>query len=158
METEESESTNEEISSMDNITGQKRKNSSSLNNTTRTKRRAPVRNYLESTPTGVSTYLSEPETKAESLLWWRANVIQYSTLARVAMDYLAVQATSVPSEQAFSIAKHTVSLTHNRIDPETARASLCLKSWYTELGDIINVEEQESECNIDNIDNIFGES
>ncbi|CAG8693092.1 13080_t:CDS:1, partial [Ambispora gerdemannii] len=44
----------------------------------------------------VSTYLSEFETKAESLLWWRANDIQYPTLARVAMDYLAVQATSVP--------------------------------------------------------------
>jgi len=52
METEESESTNEETSSLDNIANQKRKRSSSLNNTTRKKRRAPVRDYLESTPTG----------------------------------------------------------------------------------------------------------
>ncbi|CAG8632608.1 7929_t:CDS:2, partial [Ambispora gerdemannii] len=84
----------------------------------------------------INTYLSEPETEAEPLLWWRANAMQYLTLARIAMDYLAIQATSVPSEQAFSIAKHIVSLNRNRIDPETARASLCLKSWYTELDDI----------------------
>lgn len=49
------------------------------------------------------------------------------------MDYRAIQATSVASEQIFSIAKHTVSPTHNHINPEVTRTSLCLKSWYVEL-------------------------
>ncbi|CAG8793782.1 6628_t:CDS:1, partial [Racocetra persica] len=53
------------------------------------------------------------------------------------MDFLAVQSMSVPSEQAFSIARNTISLTQNRINPEVARASLCLKSWFTELGDML---------------------
>ena len=47
----------------------------------------------------------------------------------MAKDYLSIQVTSVPSEQAFSIAKNTITPTRNRLDPEKARASLCLKSW-----------------------------
>ena len=45
-------------------------------------------------------------------------------------DYLIVQATSVSSEQIFSVAKHTISPTRNRLSTENIRASLCLKTWY----------------------------
>jgi len=48
----------------------------------------------------------------------------------MARDYLVVQATSVSSEQIFSVAKHTISPTRNRLSEENIRASLCLKSWY----------------------------
>jgi hypothetical protein len=88
----------------------------------------------------LKNYLTEPETEAEPLLWWKANSIQYPVLARMALDFLAVQATSVSSEQVFSVAKHTISLTRNRINPEVARASLCMKSWYTELGYVLKEE------------------
>jgi hypothetical protein len=84
-----------------------------------------------STRNEIDAYFSEPETNVESLLWWKANVKQYPILAYIAMDYLAIQATSVASEQIFSTAKHTVSPTH--INPEVTRTSLCLKSWYVEL-------------------------
>ena len=47
----------------------------------------------------------------------------------MAKDYLAIQATSVPSEQAFSVAGNTVTRTQNRLFPETARACLCMKNW-----------------------------
>jgi hypothetical protein len=47
----------------------------------------------------------------------------------MARDYLTIQATSVPSEEAFSIAGNTISKTRNRLSSETARACLCLKSW-----------------------------
>lgn len=47
----------------------------------------------------------------------------------MARDYLTVQATSVASEQAFSIARNTITKTRNRLLPETARACLCVKSW-----------------------------
>ena len=42
-------------------------------------------------------------------------------------DYLAIQATSTESERTFSMADNTI--TDKRLDPETVRASLCLKSW-----------------------------
>ncbi len=47
----------------------------------------------------------------------------------MAHNYLAIQETSVPNEQAFSVASHTITKVRNRLNPETARASLCLKSW-----------------------------
>jgi hypothetical protein len=56
--------------------------------------------------------------------------VRYSGLAQMARDYLIVQATSVSSEQIFSVAKHTISPTRNRLSTENIRASLCLKTWY----------------------------
>ena len=51
-------------------------------------------------------------------------------LANMARDYLIVQATSVPSEQMFSVAKFTINPTRNYLNPEKVRASLCLKTWF----------------------------
>ncbi|GBC52857.2 zinc finger BED domain-containing protein RICESLEEPER 2-like [Rhizophagus irregularis DAOM 181602=DAOM 197198] len=53
----------------------------------------------------------------------------FDSLVRMVKDYLSIQATSVPSEQVFSIAKNTINPTRNRLFPEKARMSLCLKSW-----------------------------
>ena len=47
----------------------------------------------------------------------------------MARDFLTIQATSVASEQAFSVAGNTITKTRNRLLPETARACLCMKSW-----------------------------
>ena len=47
----------------------------------------------------------------------------------MAKDYLTIQATSVLCEQTFSVAGNTITRTRNRLNPETACATLCLKSW-----------------------------
>lgn len=65
------------------------------------------------------------------LEWWKLHSNNYPTLARLARDFLAIPASTVPSESTFSIAKHTINAVRNRIEGETARASLCLKSWIT---------------------------
>ena len=90
---------------------------------------------LRSTPTNNITtelekYLMMPsEDQVDPLLWWRAQQCEYPTLSQIARDYLSIQATSVASEQAFSIAGQTISDVRNRLDGETARVILCLKSW-----------------------------
>ena len=56
--------------------------------------------------------------------------MHYSGLVQMARDYLTVQATSVSSEQMFSVTKHTISPTQNRLSPENVHARLCLKTWY----------------------------
>jgi hypothetical protein len=56
------------------------------------------------------------------LEWWKLHSDNYPTLSRLARDYLAIPASSVPSESTFSIAKHTISTVRNRIEEETARA------------------------------------
>ncbi|CAG8691993.1 15238_t:CDS:2, partial [Cetraspora pellucida] len=77
-------------------------------------------------------YLISAEVDCEVLSWWKAhaNNRNYKNIAKMAQDYLCIQATSVPSEQIFSVAKHTINSLRNRLDPEKARATLCLKSWY----------------------------
>ncbi|CAG8811657.1 10269_t:CDS:2, partial [Cetraspora pellucida] len=77
-------------------------------------------------------YLMSSEVDCEVLSWWKAhaNNQNYKNVAKMAQDYLCIQATSVPSEQVFSVAKHTINPLRNRLDPEKARATLCLKSWY----------------------------
>ena len=50
-------------------------------------------------------------------------------LARVAMDYLSIPAATVDIEREFSIAGEVFTKKRNRINGDTARAQMCLKSW-----------------------------
>ena len=84
--------------------------------------RQPVEGELE-------RYLALPLTQSEPLVWWSQYVDKFPVLSKMACNYLAIQGTSIPCEQAFSVASHTLTKIRNRLNPETARASLCLKSW-----------------------------
>ena len=77
----------------------------------------------------IEQYLTLPPVNQDTLEWWKLHGIQFKSLSTIAKDYLAIPVTSVPCEQAFSVAQHTISKIRNRLKPETARASLCLKSW-----------------------------
>ena len=85
--------------------------------------------------TEIDRYLTLPDEAGDSdpLIWWKLHAERFPTLASAAHDYLAIQSTSLPSEATFSVARHTISSVRNRIDGESARASLCLKSWLTNL-------------------------
>ncbi|CAB4405998.1 unnamed protein product [Rhizophagus irregularis] len=75
-------------------------------------------------------YLALPcDDNVEPLLWWKAHFREFPALGAMARDYLSIQATSVPCEQAFSVASNTITRTRNRMLLETARALLCSKSW-----------------------------
>ncbi|CAG8852674.1 14891_t:CDS:1, partial [Gigaspora margarita] len=70
--------------------------------------------------------------EVDPLLWWQEKQREYPRLSLIAKDYLCIQATSVASEQAFSIAGQTITASRNRLDGEVARVVLCLKSWIQE--------------------------
>ncbi|CAG8474983.1 3253_t:CDS:2 [Cetraspora pellucida] len=76
----------------------------------------------------LKTYLSLPIVESDSLQWWADNKCRFPVLAKIAQDYLAIQGTCVPCEEAFSTASITISKLRNHLNPETAHASLCLKS------------------------------
>ncbi|CAB4493234.1 unnamed protein product [Rhizophagus irregularis] len=84
----------------------------------------PVLNELELYFTSNS-----PGDEIVPLEWWKNHSMEYPTLSKMAKDYLAIMQMSVPCEQFFSIAGNQFSQTRNRIDANTARACLCLKSW-----------------------------
>jgi hypothetical protein len=65
----------------------------------------------------------------DPLEWWRINESQFPHLSKMARDYLAIPATSVPSEQCFSISKNLITNNRNRLVGKTVRMCMCLKSW-----------------------------
>ncbi|GES83434.1 zinc finger BED domain-containing protein RICESLEEPER 2-like [Rhizophagus clarus] len=78
----------------------------------------------------IERYLALPcDKNVEVLLWWQAHSTEFPVLSLMAKDYLAIQSTSVACEQAFSVAGNTITKVRNRLCLETARASLCTKSW-----------------------------
>jgi hypothetical protein len=69
------------------------------------------------------------ERDVDVLRWWRIHAGEYPCLAHIARDYLAIPATSVPSERAFSCGGDLVSDKRALLDEDTIRASMCLSSW-----------------------------
>ena len=61
---------------------------------------------VEKTKAEVCKYLSEDPALDNPLQWWKDNSSKYPTLVQLAKQYLAIPATSVPSERAFSAAGH----------------------------------------------------
>lgn len=74
---------------------------------------------------------------------------QFPTIFHVAMDYLPIQASSVPCERVFSSAKETATPRRNRISPATMR-SLQLLKFFIKKGhsadiDFMADDRQENE-------------
>ena len=63
------------------------------------------------------------------LLWWKANSSIYPTLSRMARDFLAVEATSVPCEEIFSGGVDLITPDRCSLNPDTIRMAMCLKNW-----------------------------
>ncbi|CAG8476854.1 12186_t:CDS:1, partial [Dentiscutata heterogama] len=66
-------------------------------------------------------YLSSPS--------WSLNRCQFPTLAKIACNYLAIQGTSIPCEEIFSVVAGTITKIRNHLLPETACALLYMKSY-----------------------------
>jgi hypothetical protein len=47
----------------------------------------------------------------------------------MARDYLAIPATTTPSERTFSVAGRTITDNRGRLVSKTVRATMCLRSW-----------------------------
>ena len=76
-------------------------------------------------------YLNVTELPAleeyDSLLWWATNKNQYPILHQVAMKYLSIPATSVPSERFFSDAKNLITPQRTRLDSYLINQLMFLK-------------------------------
>lgn len=79
----------------------------------------------------LNMYLSSPLEETDDIVaWWGLHSLQYPTLARIARDYLPIQGSSVPSEQAFSSGGITSTIRRNALATDTFTALQLLKGAY----------------------------
>lgn len=87
-------------------------------------RRRPKHDQLEA-------YINEPaaDEAVDVLAYWRSRENQWPELARMARRYMAIPASSAPSERCFSSAKYIVPFQRNRLHPQMFKKSVLLQSW-----------------------------
>ena len=82
-------------------------------------------------PNEFDHYLDQPQLLATEennpLDWWNVNKSVFPTLAKLAQKYLAIPASSVPSEWLFSDAENHVTLKQNKLDPDMVNYLVFLK-------------------------------
>ena len=70
--------------------------------------------------------LNDKHMVENPLHWWQSNVHRFPMLGSVVKNFLAIPATSVPSERAFSTAGLTVTKLRSALDAETVDALIFL--------------------------------
>jgi len=63
------------------------------------------------------------------IAWWKLNARRYPVLARMARDFLCIQASSAPSERIFSGGVDLLPPTRASLNSESIMACMCLKNW-----------------------------
>lgn len=74
---------------------------------------------------------SMPMDGGDPLTWWKSNEYKYPHTAKMARHYLAVPASSVPSERVFSTAGHIVTAKRSTLFPENVDILIFLKKNLT---------------------------
>lgn len=69
------------------------------------------------------------DKRADPFEWWRSNEHRYPNVALVARDILAIPASSVCSEECFSVAGNLVDAHRTRLSDESIRSTMLLRAW-----------------------------
>ncbi len=90
------------------------------------------------------TYLKESlvSRNIQPLEYWRNNNYNFPILSTLARRYLAIPATSASIESTFSIGNNIITKSRNRLNTDTVKQLILLKSWK-----INNIEELDIQTN-----------
>ena len=86
--------------------------------------------------------------------YWKANTSKYPVLSNIARNYLQIPASSASSERFFSQGALIISKLRNRLNKDTFKKIISLKSW----GVFKDKEEEEERKHIKDLsfkDNLF---
>ena len=93
--------------------------------------------------TEVERWLREPvllnPTHEEMKAYMLAKAHEFPIIMQMARDFMAIPATSAPSERTFSYAGNLITKKRTRISSNNVRYVLCLRSW----GAIVDDDEEE---------------
>ncbi|KAL9679308.1 hypothetical protein QQ045_017166 [Rhodiola kirilowii] len=86
----------------------------------------------------VDKYINEssedPSNKNFNLLdWWKETASRYSILSKISKDIIAVPASTVASESAFSLGSRVVNPFRATLTPKMVDGLVCLNNWLREL-------------------------
>jgi hypothetical protein len=73
--------------------------------------------------------MGQAQGNVKALDWWKLNQANFPVLSKIARDYLAVQESSVPSEEVFSGEVDLVTPDRNSLSEDTISMSMSLKDW-----------------------------
>ena len=83
-------------------------------------------------------YLKEELTprkeEVDILDWWKNNSSKYPVLSKMARDILAIPASTVPSESAFSTGGRVISDYRSSLSCSTVEMLICLQDWFKVAG------------------------
>ena len=109
--------------------------------------------YVRAAPLARTIMVGKKKVHNDPLVWWRQNRGRFPTLAKLAMKYLAVQATSAPSERVFSQASLMIRANRAHMGPEIAGKLLFVKMNWDLYSSSLNLldaaQEEEDEIEID---------
>ncbi|XP_038984874.1 zinc finger BED domain-containing protein RICESLEEPER 2-like [Phoenix dactylifera] len=103
--------------------------------------------YLEE---GIYKPSDEAYDKFDALNWWKANILKFRYLSKMARDILSIPITTVASEAAFSAGGRVLDRYCSSLKPETVQALICTGDWLRhELGleQSSNVDEEFMQWN-----------
>ncbi|PRQ43485.1 putative HAT dimerization domain, ribonuclease H-like domain, hAT-like transposase, RNase-H [Rosa chinensis] len=82
----------------------------------------------------VDKYLLEPSEDPSNpsfqvLDWWKENCVRFPILSQIARDVMAVPASTVASESAFSLGKRILDPFRSSLTPKMVEALVCSSDW-----------------------------
>jgi hypothetical protein len=93
----------------------------------------------------LTRYLKLPAMPRETNIYhyWKAKQYDFPIISRIAKDFLAIPATSAPSECVFSIGSDVVTKKQNRLTRDSVRMIMCLKNWGIITDEDVDEDEEE---------------
>ncbi|MBW0565775.1 hypothetical protein O181_105490 [Austropuccinia psidii MF-1] len=90
----------------------------------------------------VQRYLAKPPEpkEADILILWKSQGTVFPTLSNMACKYLAIAATSAPSEQVFSSGRKTVTYQRSTLSSMHVEQLACVKDWGRIFGPIYSLD------------------
>lgn len=81
-----------------------------------------------------SEELTPRKEEVDILQWWKISSSKYPVLSKMARDILAIPASTVPSESAFSTGGRVISDYRSSLAGSTVEALICLQDWFRAAG------------------------